>query len=502
MMKTPQPVEQLNRDDLIALVGTLTVQNQVLQSQVVTLQTEVHTLQAVIEMLKRGGRRQAAPFSKGKPKADPKPSGRKKGEGRFTYRRPPHPNEVTEPPVDVPVRQRACRSCGGELIEERVDFAHVTDLPPVVKPVVRQYRVSVCRCEACGERVRGEHYDLAPGQYGASAHRLGPRLKAVGHSLHYDLGVPMRKVPELLGLLCGVRVTQSALTQDALRQAQRAMGDAYRNLRRGVKDAPCVNTDDTGWRIGGEGAHLMAFATDSAVVYQIRKRHRNEEVREVIPADYSGVMGCDRGKSYDAQTLSNVKRQKGLCHVLRSLSAEIEADPDNAFARTLKELLGAAHALWRAHRDEKIDRERYSREGEELSKQVTLLLIREQARLHSRCVDERAPPSPTPPSPTPPSSRNRVNRRLLEQIGIHHERGHLLRFLSDPSIEPTNNRAERALRGAVIARKVSQCSKNERGANAYTAFVSVIRTARLTGVPVLERLALLLRPRWFALCPP
>ena len=193
MMKTPQPIEQLNRDDLIALVETLTVQNQDLQSQVATLRAEIETL-------KRRGHRQAAPFSKETPKADPKPSGRKKGEGRFSYRRPPHPNEVTEPPVDVPVRQRACRSCGGELIEERVDFAYVTDLPPVVKPVVRQYRVSVCRCEACGKRVRGEHYDLAPGQYGASAHRLGSRLKAMSHALHYDLGLPMRKVPELLRL--------------------------------------------------------------------------------------------------------------------------------------------------------------------------------------------------------------------------------------------------------------------------------------------------------------
>jgi hypothetical protein len=378
------------------------------------------------------------------------------------------------------------------LIEERVDFAYVTDLPPVVKPVVRQYRVSVCRCEDCGERVRGEHIDLAPGQYGASAHRLGPRLKAVGHALHYDLGLPMRKVPALLSLLYGVRVTQSALTQDALRQAERAIGEAYRALRKGVKEAPRVNTDDTGWRIGGETAHLMAFATDETVVYQIRKRHRNEEVREVIPADYSGVMGCDRGKSYDAQALSSVKQQKCLCHILRSLSAEIEADPDNSFAQTLKERLRAAHALWRDYRDEQIDRERYRREGEECSKQVTLHLIREQTRLHSRRVEERAPPPP----------RDRVNRRLLEQIGAHHERGHLLRFLSDPSIEPTNNRAERALRGAVIARKVSQCSKNERGAHAYAAFVSVIRTARLTGVPVLESLALLLRPRWFALYPP
>ena len=52
-----------------------------------------------------------------------------------------------------------------------------------------------------------------------------------------------------------------------------------------------VHTDDTGWRVGGESAFLMAFETEDATVYQVRGRHRNDEVREVVPADYAGVMG-------------------------------------------------------------------------------------------------------------------------------------------------------------------------------------------------------------------
>ncbi len=76
---------------------------------------------------------------------------------------------------------------------------------------------------------------------------------------------------------------------------------------------------------------------------------------------------------------------------------------------------------------------------------------------------ERALPDPT-------------NQRLLDDLRWRHARGDLLRFLEDPRIEPTNNRAERALRPAVIARKVSQCSKNQRGADAFAAFASVIRT--------------------------
>ena len=76
--------------------------------------------------------------------------------------------------------------------------------------------------------------------------------------------------------------------------------------------------------------------------------------------------------------------------------------------------------------------------------------------------------------------RDKDNQRLLNGIGAQHDRGHVLRFLSEDGIEPTNNRAERDLRPAVIARKVSQCSKNERGARAFEAFTSVIHTIRKT----------------------
>ena len=64
---------------------------------------------------------------------------------------------------------------------------------------------------------------------------------------------------------------------------------------------------------------------------------------------------------------------------------------------------------------------------------------------------------------------------------MHQDCGNLLRFLKVEGLEPTNNRAERALRPAVIARKVSQCSKNQRGAEAFAGFVSVIQTATQAG---------------------
>jgi transposase len=98
-------------------------------------------LQAEVESLKRSGKRQAAPFSKGTRVERPKRPGRKPGRGPFKRREAPKPEELSEPPIDVPVVEPGCPKCGGELVPDRVDEASITDLPEVVKPRVRLFRV-------------------------------------------------------------------------------------------------------------------------------------------------------------------------------------------------------------------------------------------------------------------------------------------------------------------------------------------------------------------------
>ncbi len=403
----------------------------------------------------RAGKRQAAPFPKGERTAKPRRPGRRPGKGRFSYRKPPAADDLTEPIIEVSVAGESCPGCGGRLEHEGVSFAYVTDIPPTPKPDVRGYRVQICRCQSCGKRVRGRHRDIAPDQYGASAHRVGKRVMAIAHPLHYGLGLTQRKVPAVLRTLSGVKISQSAITQDALRRAKGEMGDAYRNLRASVRSSSFVHTDDTGWRVGGESAFLMVFETDEATVYQVRPRHRNEEVRELIPADYGGVMVADRGRSYDSRTLSGVRQQKCMAHVIRSVSdvVETKVGRGRSFGKGLIERFREAMELRESyHRGESDD---FVGESERLKREL------------SHHLRERLMPDPD-------------NQRLLNELGRRDDRGNLLRFLDDPNVEPTNNRAERALRGAVIARKVSHCSKNDEGAEAFSAFTSVIRTLART----------------------
>jgi hypothetical protein len=293
---------------------------------------------------------------------------------------------------------------------------------------------------------------------------------AAAHATHYGLGVPVRKVPALLQLYTGVRLTQSAITQDALRRVSGPVGREYRSLRDRVPTSDVVYTDDTGWRVGGENAQLMIFVTDTATVFQVRPQHRNEEVREVIGDDYAGVLVTDRGKSYDAKELEAVEQQKCILHALRSINEVLETKQGRArhFGARLKKLLKAGLALWHDYHDQ----------------HGRLVGFDVRVRQHRAAVTRHLKPR---------RLSDADNQRLLDQFGGHHARGNLLRFLEDPRVEPTNNRSERGFRFAVIQRKVSQCSKTAGGARAFEAFASVIKSTMRQGKDVVERLSALFR---------
>jgi transposase len=365
--------------------------------------------------LKAAGRHPHSATNPGKRKKRRKRPGRKAGKGQFTFRTAPVDAATNAPPVEVPVTVTQCPCCGGELRWERTDPVTVTDMPERPQPEVKSYAVEVRRCERCGQRVRGQHPDVAADQYGATAHRVGPRVKAAAHVVHYGMGVPVRKVPAILREFTGVRITQSALTQDALKKAEGVIGNAYQELRAGVATAPVVYTDDTGWPIHGEGSQLMAFDTDQATVFQIRSQHRNEEVRELIPAGYAGVMVTDRGRSYEAEELLGVKQQKCLDHLHRNINEVLETKTGRArgFGLKLKSLLKQARRLWRDQRT-----------GKARNFQVRAERIEEKITGHLR----------------PRRLQDEDNQRLLDGIGLQHDRGNLLRFLHEPHVEPTNNR--------------------------------------------------------------
>lgn len=456
-------------------------EHAVLREEHAALQEKLSAALVEIEKLRKGGRG-AAPFSKNQPQPHPKKPGRRRGEGRFAHRAAPNFSgcDVTECAAEID--RPDCPQCGGTLVPEEDEEASTVILPRI-RPAVQRFRIARSRCTCCNLIVRGTHPDLKPDQQGATAHRVEDRVYALAQMLHYATGIPFRKIPEVLHHTSGISLTHSALTQFALRKGSgptpsaaaepadegAAPTDAvpseppapgaergpiwqiYQELRRLIRLEARVHTDDTSWRIGGQTAWLMVFCSVRLVVYQIRSRHRNEEVLEVIGAFFAGVLCTDRGSSYEALTLRNVRMQKCMSHLIRNVSDALGllSGQNAEMAAAVRQLMRDALALWHEYRAGRT--EGFAAKSRALLADADRLL-------------------------EPISYLNPILDSLLNGIGRQHDRGNLFRFLEDPTIEPTNNLAERRLRPPIIARKVSQCSRTEAGAQAHAAWCSVIAT--------------------------
>ena len=85
-------------------------------------------------------------------------------------------------------------------------------------------------------------------------------------------------------------------------------------------------------------------------------------------------------------------------------------------------------------------------------------------------------------------------KRLCKRLSRH--RPELTRFLWEQKLDGTNNAAERALRPAVVMRKITGGSRSVEGAKAWAKLASLMRTARQQGRNVLETIKQLLVEHW------
>ena len=436
---------------LVELVGGLVEDNRIMRAKNRSLRRELAEARA---------QKGHAPFSKGKKKGPLGKPGRKKDEGPFTNRQAPDPNTVTDWVFFS--EQKTCSHCGSCDIaeDETTEYFSTTDLPPQPNVKVTAGHRPTGHCNHCGRRWRASHPDVPDNQYGATAHRLGPRVLAEGQRLIHSVGVPARRAPAVLESH-GIKVTQSALTQAGLRIAESGpLADRAEQLEKEMPQEPNIHTDSTGWRIDGKPAALTTFATPDAevpgkTVYKITEHHGADEVINVIGPSYQGTLSTDRGVEYRSKKLKGVKFQKCNGHIKKNLKEVVEEKTNAArnFGAVLGKLLDEAREL---HRDWHAgNRERYL-------EKVALLETRVSHHLRNRAL-------------TDPD-----NHRLLYGIGIEHDAGNLLRFLRDPRLSPYNYLAERQLRPPIIARKLSHGSKNQRGATARARIATVLQTEHRT----------------------
>jgi len=441
------------------------------QEQIAQLRERVRQLQEQLDDLNRTNKRQATPFARRKHVSQPKRPGRKKGQGRFSYRRRPAPSEARET-KEAPLA--CCPECGGSLSDRADHEQFVVDIPKV-KPVITRYVTHSGYCAHCRKRVRSCHPEQISAATGAAGVVVGPRAKALAADLKHRLGVSYGKISELVNDVFELGVTRSGWQQGGARLAKQAR-PVYEGLVQALQESAVVHTDETGWRIGTLATWLWVFTNQEVTVYTIRPSRGHEVVLDILGAEFKGVLASDCFRAYDAQSLEDWLKQKCVGHLLRNLS-EMEASKTRGavrFARDVTALLREAIAL----KGEKADLpdEVFAERAAALEQRLDAL------------IDERR-------RFTDPDNA-RFAKRLRKQ------RPHLLRFLYVDGLDATSNLAERQLRPAVITRKTNGCNRTDGGAEVHSILASILATCRQRAVPILDFLVAVQRSPALALAPP
>jgi transposase len=187
---------------------------QALQRRLDDLQAENERLRRQLDEASRAGKRQAGPFSKGAPKANPKRPGRKPGKdyGTKAHRPPPSPEQINEV-HEAPLPER-CPECGGPLDETHIAQQFQVEIPR--KPIHRQFIIHVGQCRRCHRRVQGRHPLQTSDALGAAAAQLGPDAQAAVVELNKQGGLSHGKVTRCLESLFGIPLSRGGSVHTVL----------------------------------------------------------------------------------------------------------------------------------------------------------------------------------------------------------------------------------------------------------------------------------------------
>jgi transposase len=445
---------------------------QALQRRLRDLQAENERLRRQLDEATRAGKRQAAPFAKGQPAAQPKKPGRKPGPdyGPKAHREPPAPDQIDE--VHEAPLPDACPDCGGPLDETHVAQQFQVEVPR--KPIHRQFNIHVGQCRQCRRRVQGRHPLQTSDALGAAAAQLGPDAQAAVVELNKQGGLSHGKVVRCLESLFGIPLSRGGSVHTVLRAASRCE-PVYEAIRQAVAQSDWVVPDETGWRVGGHPAWLHTLVSPETTAYVIDPTRSGAVAEAILGLDYGGTMIHDGWSPYDQ--FKGARHQQCLNHLLRRADEMAATATRGAvrFPRRVAELLRAGLDLRDRHAAGDISRHGLAVARGRLESQLSDLIF--------------------------PFKANAANERLAQHLWEH--RADLFTFLRQPGLDATNWRAELAIRFGVVLRKVWGGSRTWAGARAQSILMSVWRTCWQQGRRALDFLSQLLRgtPEALALPP-
>ena len=390
-----------------------------------------------------------------KRKPPARPTGRKRGgqPGHRKVHRPLVPPEQVRETTHC--KPATCRRCNHGLAGDDPEplIHQVAEVPKIV-PVVDEYRLHRLTCPVCGETTCG----TLPA--GVSRGGFGPYLQAVLAMLAGVYRLSKRQIQQVAADLFSLSISTGMIAK-LERQSAGALATPYNELAIAVHEAKVANIDETSWREHRCKVWLWATVTRLFTVFAIAKGRSAAVAKTLLGSQDDQVVGSDRFSAYD--WIMARWRQVCWAHLRRDFQAMIDRGKDGE--RIGQRLLSLSNRLfrhWHRVRDGTLEWSAFQERMRCLRREV-----RQALEEGSRC------------------SCAKTAATCFEILKV--EEG-LWAFARVKGVEPTNNAVERALRHAVIWRRISGGTDSAEGSRFVERMLTVVATCRQQGRNVLDYL--------------
>jgi len=362
---------------------------------------------------------------------------------------------VPKPDVVVETNLDRCPECGDDLGEPVLVKRRIVEEFPNLQPMeVIEFLETHYECPSCKAKVIAKHSDCPPDG------RFGKNVLVQTTLLKYEERVPLRKIQVVLQRN-GLTITPASIL-DIHRRVSEWLRPEYEKIHQKVVGAEVVYGDETGIKVDGEQYWIWDFVTDVGTLFVIRESRGKEVLEEILGEDFKGTFVCDGWRSYP--TFTN-KIQRCWVHLLR------EADDLAEKVNEAKPLSKGLHGIY--------DRLKISLEDDPPPEERMRLARNAKATLN-RWIKK--------------FYKTEELRKFVTKI--RNGADHWFTFVTTPGVEPTNNRAERALREHVVQRKIIGTLRNEKGTFIHETITSLLATWKQQGLDPLKMLSTSLSLAW------
>jgi transposase len=428
-----------------------------MQQRITNLEAKVRDLEARLKLNSTNSSKPPSSDPIGMKRKPPAPPSKKKRGGQPGHRRSRRPLVPAEKVrTTTHCKPGSCRRCGHELAGDDLDpLIHQVAELPKVEPIVDEYRLHRLTCPDCGETTCG----TLPA--GVPTGCFGPYLQAVLAMFTGAYRLSKRQVQQVAADLFTLSISTGMISK-LERQSAATLEAPYNELAMAVHQADVVNIDETSWREQHRKVWLWATVTRCFTVFTIALSRSGAIAKALLGSEDNQVVGSDRFSAYE--WIMARWRQVCWAHLRRDFQAMIDRGGDGErIGRRLLSLSNRLFRHWHRVRDGTLEWSSFQERMRRLGREVKQVL--EEG---SQC------------------SCAKTAATCFEILKV--EEG-LWAFARIKGVEPTNNAVERALRHAVIWRRISGGTDSADGSRYVERMLTVVATCRQQGRNVLDYLS-------------